>query len=76
MPPLRQCVRGKVGRPKGVKSYPLETLFKEVAFIAYHFNWSSNEVMEMPHWERRSWCDEISGINRKLGSEEKGRISL
>ncbi len=59
-----------------MKSYPVEQLFEEVAFIAYHFNWSSDAVMEMPHWERRQWCGEISGINRKRGSEENNRVSL
>jgi len=37
--------------------------------VAYHFNWSHDEVLRMPHWERQRWCDEISTINEKLNRE-------
>ena len=45
---------------------PPEQLFEEAAFVAYHFNWSQAEVLEMPHWERRRWCEEISRINERI----------
>jgi len=41
-------------------------LYEEVAYIAYHFHWSHDEIMQMEHWERRRWCEEISKINRQL----------
>jgi hypothetical protein len=47
-------------------SYPLENVFKEVAFIAYHFHWSRDEVLSMPHKERHAWVREISGINERI----------
>ena len=37
-----------------------------MAFIAYHFHWSHEELMNAEHRERRRWCEEISRINRKL----------
>lgn len=37
-----------------------------MAFIAYHFHWSSRELMGLDHQERRIWCREISTINRRL----------
>lgn len=37
-----------------------------MAFIAYHFHWSGQELMGLDHGERRTWCREISAINRKL----------
>jgi hypothetical protein len=37
-----------------------------MAFIAYHFHWSSAELLGLDHGERRRWCAEISAINRKL----------
>ena len=58
-----------------MKSYPLEKLYKEVAFISYYLHWSSEEVLSMPHWERSRWCSEISDIHIELGEKEK-RISL
>ncbi|WP_456401956.1 DUF6760 family protein [Hydrogenimonas sp.] len=75
MPPLRTGDGGEFRRPKELKSYPLDALYREVAFVAYHFHWSSEEVLQMPHWERKRWCEEISTINRKIGEEER-RVSL
>jgi hypothetical protein len=46
--------------------YPLGKLYEEMAFIAYHFHWSVEELMNAEHGERRRWCEEISRINRKL----------
>jgi hypothetical protein len=53
----------------GITGYPLDRIYEEVAFIAYHFHWGLDEVMNLPHDERRKWCDEISEINRKLSEE-------
>ena len=50
-------------------SYPTDQLFEEVAFVAYHFNWSHDTILEMPHWERRRWCEEISRINERMNEE-------
>ena len=50
-----------------MKAYPISQLYEEMAFIAYHFHWSCEEVMELDHAERRRWCQEISTINRRLG---------
>ena len=46
--------------------YPLNRIYEEVAFIAYHFKWSYEELMEMDHSERRKWCMEISKINKSI----------
>ena len=47
-------------------SYPLESIFKEVAFIAYHFHWSRDAVLDLSHKERHAWVKEISAINEKI----------
>jgi hypothetical protein len=46
--------------------YPLEPLYEEVAFVAYHFHWPHSEVMGLEHLERRRWVTEISAINTRL----------
>lgn len=60
--------------------YPPDQLFEEVAFVAYHFNWSHDEVLALPHWERRRWCSEISRINERInadgGSGATGGVDL
>jgi len=47
-------------------SYPLENIFKEVAFLGYHFHWSRDTLMEMSHKERHQWVKEVSEINEKI----------
>lgn len=52
-------------------SYPLDRIREEVAFIAYYFNWSHDEIVLMPHEERRSWCEEVSRINDSINKDGK-----
>jgi len=49
-----------------MKGYPLPRLYEEMAFIAYHFHWSAGDLMTLEHMERVRWCEQISGINRRL----------
>jgi len=46
--------------------YPLDRLYEEMAYIAYHFHWPYSEVMRMDHQERQRWVDEIAAINTRL----------
>jgi len=64
-------VRGGPGAG-GIEGYPLDRIYEEVAFIAYHFHWGMMEIMNLEHGERRRWCQEISSINKRL-SEGSGR---
>lgn len=46
--------------------YPSEALYEEVAYIAYHFHWSLDDLMNMEHRERHRWVEQISAINQRL----------
>ncbi len=46
--------------------YPLDKLLEEVAYIAYHFHWSHDQIMRMEHRDRQGWVAEIAKINRRL----------
>ncbi len=46
--------------------YPLDKLYQEVAYIAYHFHWSLDDILEMEHRERHVWVKEISEINKEI----------
>lgn len=52
-------------------SYPLERLYQEVAYIAYHFHWPLDDILEMEHRERQTWVREISEINREINKTRK-----
>ena len=46
--------------------YPLDRLYEEVAYVAYHFHWPYDEVMSLDHRERRRWVEEIAKLNRRV----------
>ncbi|HEY9246618.1 MAG TPA: DUF6760 family protein [Candidatus Methanoperedens sp.] len=55
--------------------YPLDRLHEEVAFLAYHFHWDYDTIMNMEHRERLKWCEEVSKINKKLNGDESRKIT-
>jgi hypothetical protein len=57
-----------------MKGYPLGKIYEEVAFIAYHFHWSLEDIINMEHRDRHQWCEEISRINRRLSDEKEKSI--
>ena len=52
-------------------SYPLERIYQEVAYVAYHFHWSVEDILAMEHRERQIWVREISEINREINKSRK-----
>jgi hypothetical protein len=56
--------------------YPPEQLSREVAYIAYHFHWPKEEIVEMSHLERHGWVREISRINQEINQESGENDSL
>jgi len=41
-------------------------LREEVAYLAYHFHWPLNEILDLDHEERQQWVEEVARINRRL----------
>lgn len=50
--------------------YPLDRLYEEVAYVAYHFKWSHHEIMQMEHRDRIRWVREIALLNERLNEGE------
>jgi hypothetical protein len=50
--------------------YPLERLYKEVAYIAYHFHWSHEHILALEHTERLRWVEEIADINQRFNEQQ------
>lgn len=46
--------------------YPLDDLYEEVAFVAYHFHWSLDDILRLEHGDRQRFIKEISAINREM----------
>ena len=51
-------------------SYPTQRLREEVAYLAYHFHWSYDQVMQMDHLERQQWVEEVAKINRSQSQDK------
>jgi hypothetical protein len=49
----------------------LERLHEEVAYIAYHFHWPRDMIMDLEHGERQRWVEEIAKINGRLRDESQ-----
>jgi hypothetical protein len=54
----------------GIVGYPLAALYEEVAFVAYHFHWPVEAIVNLEHAERRKWIKEISGINERRNAQK------
>jgi len=48
-------------------TYAAARLHEEVAYVAYHFHWSLDDILDLEHPLRQRYVDEIGKINRRLG---------
>jgi hypothetical protein len=46
-------------------TYASERLLEEVAYVAYHFHWSFEELLDLEHPVRRRFVEEIDRLNRR-----------
>ena len=60
---MQSHIRNGDGFRGGVVGYPLPALYEEVAFVAYHFHWPVETILNLEHADRRRWVGEISAIN-------------
>jgi hypothetical protein len=47
-------------------TYATNRLYEEVAYVAYYFHWSLDEILELEHPVRHRFVEEIGRINRSL----------
>lgn len=51
-------------------TYAVDRVYEEVTYVAYHFHWSLEEILDLEHPTRRRFVEEIGKINRRLSGEE------
>ena len=51
-------------------TYDTDRLYEEVSYVAYHFHWSLDEILDMEHRTRQRFVTEIGRINRRLSGEQ------
>jgi hypothetical protein len=40
-----------------------------VAYVAYHFHWALEDILDMEHPQRRQYVSEIARINQRIAEE-------
>ncbi len=52
-------------------TYAVEQLFEEIAYVAYHFHWAHEELIDLEHLRRKAFVREIAKINQRLNELAK-----
>ena len=60
----------------GITGHDPDRLYEEISFLAYHFHWDYETLMNMEHRERKRWCQEVSRINKEMNSDKKRQVPL
>lgn len=46
--------------------YATERLHEEIAYIAYHFHWGREEILDLEHGTRLQYVSQIARINQAM----------
>ena len=41
-------------------TYPADSLYEEVAYVAFHLGWSREEILDLEHAERRTYVGHVT----------------
>ncbi|MER5929002.1 DUF6760 family protein [Streptomyces sp. NPDC002054] len=50
-------------------TYATDRLHEEIAYIAYHFHWSLEEILDLEHRDRRRYTEQIAGFVVRAAAE-------
>lgn len=45
-------------------TYATDDLYDEVAYVAYHFHWPLDTILDLEHPERRRYVGQIARLNQ------------
>jgi hypothetical protein len=48
-------------------TYAAERLYEETAYVAYHFHWPLDDILDLEHAVRQRFVDEIGRLNARVG---------
>jgi hypothetical protein len=51
-------------------TYAASRLFEEVAYVAYHFHWDLDRILDLEHPVRQQFISEIGAINQRISAGE------
>lgn len=50
-------------------TYAADRLYREVAYVAYHFHWPLDDILDLEHGQRRRYAEEIADINLRMSEQ-------
>jgi len=50
-------------------TYATDRLHEEIAYVAYHFHWSLEDILDLEHHDRRRYTGEIASLVTRAGTE-------
>ncbi|MFG2588269.1 hypothetical protein OG379_21795 [Streptomyces sp. NBC_01166] len=50
-------------------TYATDRLHEEIAYVAYHFHWSLDAILDLEHHDRRLYADQIASFVTRAGAE-------
>jgi hypothetical protein len=62
---VQQSLRGGARPIGGIIGYPSDRLYEEVAYIAFHFHWPPDAIIDLEHKDRQRWVAEIGKIHKQ-----------
>lgn len=46
-------------------TYASQRIYEEVAYVAYHFHWGLDQILDLEHGDRRGFVTGIAGLNAR-----------
>ena len=47
-------------------TYAADRLHEEIAYVAYHFHWALDDILDLEHADRLRYVSEIARINTRM----------
>lgn len=47
-------------------TYATDRLYEEAAYVAYHFHWALDDILDLEHPIRTRFVNEIARINQRM----------
>ncbi|WP_369215499.1 DUF6760 family protein [Streptomyces flavofungini] len=53
-------------------TYATDRLHEEIAYVAYHFHWGLESILDLEHHDRRRYADRIASFVTRAASGASG----
>jgi transcriptional antiterminator len=50
-------------------TYATDRVHEEIAYIAYHFHWSLEDILDLEHRDRRGYAEQIAALVTRAAAE-------